>query len=228
MNKHLKKGLFLFLTVIAAVFGKVNAQLPWASGAPNQLLLNEPVDIHEDFRNFANNYFLADELASFDPATGKGTVKWQRAAWRTNQAFSNMLARIEAIGGNEFPQQEYEINPVLPFTIEFSGPRTIRLRMKTGTETLQDEESLMLADGFAPKDNSWQYSKIDGGHKYIGVGGSVIIREKPWKVEFFDPQGKRVTKTNHANDNRGTYTPVLPFSFRAPLVRLFAQSSCSV
>jgi alpha-D-xyloside xylohydrolase len=99
-------------------------------------LLNEPVDIHEDFRNFANNYFLADELVRFDPATGQGAVKWQRAAWRTNQAFSNMLARIEVIGGNEFPQQEYDINPVMPFLLNLFLPVTVRLRMKTGTETL--------------------------------------------------------------------------------------------
>ncbi len=206
-----KAWLWLIATLMVAL--QANSQLPWASGAPNQTLLNEPVDIHEDFRNFANNYFLADELVNFDPATGRGTVKWQRAAWRTNQAFSNMLARIEVVGGNEFPQQEYEIHPELPFSLEFVSPRTVRLRMKTGTETLSDEASLMLAEGFAPRDNSWKYSKIEGGHQYRSVGGSVIVREKPWHVEFYDPQGKLVTKTNHASDNRGTYTPVLPFSF---------------
>lgn len=214
MNSIFKHSqLFLFSFLLFVISTDSNGQLPWASGAPNQLLLNEPVDIHEDFRNFANTYFLADELTSFDATTGKGTVKWQRAAWRTNQAFSNMLARIEAIGGNEFPQQEYEINPVLPFSIEFTGPRTVRLRMKTGTETLPESASLMLVDGFAPQDKSWKYQKIEGGHQYSGEGGSVIIREKPWKIEFYDTAGKLVTKTNHFEDNRGTYTPVLPFSF---------------
>jgi len=155
----------LFLTVTGmAGLNKVVAQIPMSSGAPNQALLNEPIDISEDFRNFSNTYFLADSLTAFDPATGKGTVKWMRNVYQTRQAFNNMLAFLKPIGGNEFPVVEYEANPHMPFSLEFVSPRTVRLRMKTGTETQPDQASLMLVNGFAPKDNSWKYSKVDGGH----------------------------------------------------------------
>jgi hypothetical protein len=42
--------LLLFLGSSTVSF----AQLPVSSGAPNQALLNEAVDISEDFRNFSN------------------------------------------------------------------------------------------------------------------------------------------------------------------------------
>lgn len=200
-------GLVAFAAHFAA------AQLPLAAGAPNQALLNEPVDISEDFRNFSNTYFLADELVDFDPVTGKGKIKWQRNLYQTRQAFNNMLARLEPVKGNEFPGQEYEANPVLPFSISFVSPRTVRLRLKTGMETLPEQESLMLVNGLAPADGSWKYSRTEAGHRYESEGGSVVVREKPWHVAFYDRNGKLLTQTNHAVDNNGTYTPVLPFSF---------------
>ena len=82
----------------------------------------------------------------------------------------------------------------------------------------------MLVNGYAPKDNSWQYSKIEGGHKYTSKYGSVIIRTKPWHIEFYDASGKLLTKTFHRSDNNETYTPVLPFMF----VRRSADYSRSV
>lgn len=193
--------------------GQVMAQLPPASGMPDQALLNEPLDISEDFRNFSHTYFLADELVSFDPATGQGLLKWQRGVYKTRQAFNNMLAFVRPVEGNEFPEGEYEVNPELPFMVEFISPRTVRLRWQTAKVTAPEENSLMLVDGVAPRDQSWKYEKIEGGHRYSNTGGSVVIREKPWHVEFYDSTGKLVTKTNHTTDNVNTLTPVLPFSF---------------
>ncbi len=201
--------LFLFLMF----FSNLKAQLPLSSGAPNQRLLNEAVDISEDFRNFTNTYFIADNLVEFDPATGQGKVRWTRHVYKTNQAFDNMLATLTPSGGNEFPSNEYEVNPVMPFSLEFVSPRTVRIRMATGLETHPDEPSLMLVNGFPPKDNSWKYTEIEGGHKYTSKYGSVIIRTRPWHIEFYDADGKLLTKTFHKNDNNVTYTPVLPFMF---------------
>ncbi|HEX3009464.1 MAG TPA: alpha-xylosidase [Bacteroidales bacterium] len=39
------------------------------------------------------------------------------------------------------------------------------------------------------------------------------MKVNPWKVEFFDAEGKLLTSTNHVSDNNTTYTPVLPFSY---------------
>jgi alpha-D-xyloside xylohydrolase len=214
-GKLITNMLMLLLLTITGLTGinKAMAQIPMSSGAPNQALLNEPIDISEDFRNFSNTYFLADSLTAFDPATGKGTVKWMRNVYQTRQAFNNMLAFLKPIAGNEFPVVEYEANPHMPFSLEFVSPRTVRLRMKTGTETQPDQASLMLVNGFAPKDNSWKYSKIDGGHKYTSQYGSVIIKVAPWRIGFYDANGKLLTQTVSQIDNNETFTPFVPFAF---------------
>ena len=84
----------------------------WISGSdaliaanPALPLLNEPVDVSGDFRDFTNLYYLADKLADFDPATGTGEITWQRAEYFTRQAFDNMLAVIKPVEPNEFPDK---------------------------------------------------------------------------------------------------------------------------
>ena len=100
----LKSIRMLGLSLAVCSFSnQVQAQLPIESGNPAQALLNEPVDISSDFRNFSNTYFVADSLSAFDPGTGNGTVKWMRNVYQTRQAFSNMLAFLRPIAGNEFP-----------------------------------------------------------------------------------------------------------------------------
>ena len=149
----------------------------------------------------------------FDPATASGKITWQRAAYSTRQAFDNMLAVINPVEPNEFPGIEYEANPTLPFRLEFVSPNTVRICLQTGPELKPETESLMLVGGKAPKDNSWKYGKIEGGHRYTSACGSVTVLEKPWHMEFRDAKGRLLTKTNHLSDNKATFTPILPFSF---------------
>src|SRR5512133_3525578 len=147
-------GLLVFVSF------SVTAQLPYSSGAPNQALLNEAVDISEDFRNFTNTYFVADSLSAFDPATGQGQVIYRRNVYQTRQAFDNMLGFLRPIDGNEFPQVEYAVNPSLPFSLEFVSDRTVRIRMRSSASYGPDQPSLMMVNGFAPKSNAWKYTAI--------------------------------------------------------------------
>jgi len=65
-------------------------------------LLNEPVDVSGDFRDFSNLYYLADQLADFDrPRFGQHYLSTRE--YFTRQAFDNMLAVIKPVGLNEFP-----------------------------------------------------------------------------------------------------------------------------
>ncbi len=187
-------------------------------------LLNEPVDISPDFRDFTNLYYLADKLSDFDPAAATGKITWQRAQYFTRQAFDNFLAVIQPTQPNEFPGNEYEANPTLPFSLEFVSPNTVRIRAKTGLDVKPEKPSLMLAYGKAPRDNSWKYEKIAAGHRYSNVCGSLTLFENPWHIEFRDAAGRLLTKTNHRSDNGTTFTPMLPFSF----VRRAADYSRSV
>ncbi|MFL9843564.1 TIM-barrel domain-containing protein [Flavobacterium sp. ST-119] len=176
--------------------------------------LNEPVDISKDFEDYRNTFYFADELNSFDPATGKGAVKYTRYEYKTRQAFDNMLVKPDSVPANEFPATEYEASPVQPFLIQFVSERTVRIKMASGPQFHQPKESIMLVNGTAPNHpESWKYTKTAAGHKYSGKYGTVEIIANPWHVKVYDASGKLLTSTLHNSDVQNTYTPVLPFSY---------------
>ena len=204
----------MVLAFIATLSTLATAQIPMHSPDKNQALLNEPVDISGDFRNFSNTYYVADSLSAFNPKTGVGEITYRRYEYFTRQAFNNMLAVLRPVAPNEFPTQEYAASPALPFSIEFTSPRTVRIRACSRFQVKPDRESLMLVNGKAPQDNSaWQYGKIDRGHRYTSLYGSVTILEFPWRIEVRDAAGKMLTHTIHITDGLETFTPLLPFSF---------------
>ena len=190
---------------------------------PSAPLLNEPVDVSGDFRDFANLYYLADQLTGFDPATHTGRLTYQRSEYFTSYSFNHMVAALKPVEPNEFPANEYAVNPSLPFAIEFVSPKTFRLRLTSGPQFHKKSEELMLA-GEVSHDDSWKYEKVAGGHRYASAFGSVTILENPWHLEIRDASGRLLTKTDHAVDNKSSFTPVLPFSF----VRRAADYSRSI
>lgn len=181
------------------------------SAAPAPLL-NDPVDVSADFQDFANTLFLADKLVSFDAATASGKLSYKRSVLVTKHAFDNTLSGAKTVEQNEFPAIEYAANPELPFSVEFVTPRTIRIRASSGPQFHKQNESLMLA-GPVAKDSSWKHSAVKGGHRYTSVAGSVTITENPWHVEIRDASGTLLTKTDHSEDNKTSFTPILPFSY---------------
>jgi alpha-D-xyloside xylohydrolase len=184
------------------------------AGSANQppTLLNEPVDISPDFHDFTNTYFLADRLASFDPATGNGSVSWQRNQLYPRIAFNNMEPVLQPFAGLTFPGREYAVDPELPFSIQFVSPRTVRIRLRTGTEVRPDPPELMLVKE-PPRDSSWTMTVIPGGYRYASPFGSVTIQANPWHIEFRDVAGRLLTHTNHETDYATSLDPALPFSF---------------
>ncbi|MCB0629543.1 MAG: alpha-xylosidase [Saprospiraceae bacterium] len=188
-------------------------QLPLLLSAQNQqLLMNNPINLTPDFRDYLNTYFLADSLASFNPATGNGSVKWRRSRYTPAHAFNYTQHAFRPMPQNEFPASEYEQDPVLPFSIEFVSTRSIRIKMNTGTVVHEPEASLMLVQEPGNHMNDWQYRAIEGGHEYKSAHAKVIIRENPWMVELYDSDGKMLTKTRHNSSNKG-FCANMPFAF---------------
>ncbi len=182
------------------------------SQTENNYLVNEPIDISPDFRSFTNTYFIADSLASFDPASVSGTVEWQRNRYFRRMAFNNELAVLRPYQSITFPETEYPQNPVLPFSIQFISPRSFRIRMHTGLVTHKEDDTLMLVKE-PETDHSWKYTKTKEGYLYTSSAGSVLIKPYPWHIEIRDSTGKLLTETNNTDDNASTFAPVVPFSF---------------
>ncbi len=116
-------------------------------------VLGDPVDVGQDFMKMENVYFVGNSVKSFDPATGAGTLQWDRYLRGTTLSFNKIDVSLSPGKATEFPGSEYDQNPVLPFSITFVSPRTIRLRMSTRAVPLNDGQSMMLA-GPVPSDNS--------------------------------------------------------------------------
>lgn len=203
---------FVVSTVVLPLW--IRAEVPVFSPDQNQRLLNEPVDISADFRSFTNTYYCADRLAGFDPASGRGTIRYRRHNVATRQAFNNMLGVLNPVPANEFPSVEYAESPELPFAVELISPRTLRIRAESRFQVKRDQPSLMLVNGTAKQDRSgWKYEKLDNNHRYTSDFGSVTIVASPLRFELRDADGRLLTHSIHAQDDGETYTPLLPFSF---------------
>ncbi|TRW26693.1 alpha-xylosidase [Flavobacterium zepuense] len=208
MNKNNSLKCLLALPALLLFSSVATAQVQ------NADVLNAPIDVSKDFENYLNTFYFADELASFDPGTGKGTVKYVRFNYKTRQAFNNIEMKPYVAEPNEFPTTEYEVAPVQPFAIQFVSDRTVRIKMSSRPQFNQPEESLMLVNGTAPNHpESWKYSKTATGHTYTSKYGKVEIIAKPWHVKVYDAAGKLLTSTLHDADLQNTYTPTLPFAY---------------
>ena len=97
-----------FISLLLSLFISVTsrAQMPVYAPDENNRLLNEMIDISGDFRSFANTYYCADKLIDFDPAAGRGKIRYVRHEYTTRQAFDNMLGALSPVQANEFPSIE--------------------------------------------------------------------------------------------------------------------------
>jgi alpha-D-xyloside xylohydrolase len=176
-------------------------------------VLGDPPDVGQDFQKLENVYFIGSRVTSFDTATGQGTLQWDRYWRNTSLSFNKVDVGFVRGKASEFPATEYDQDPVLPFSIAFVSPRTIRLRVSTRAVPLidADSQSLMLA-GPVPKDSSWRVEQNDREIVYTGTQGRVRINKQPWRVEIYDQRGRLLTRTQNFGEP-GTFFPTIPFSF---------------
>ena len=115
--------------------------------------LGDVVDAGDDFRKPLQPTFVASRLTAFDPATGRGTLQWDRYTLGPGHSFEKTDVVYSRAQATEFPGTEYDRDPALPFEISFVTPRTLRLRLYTRdlpAAMMQGERSLMLAGPVRP------------------------------------------------------------------------------
>jgi len=174
-------------------------------------VLGDPMDVSQDFHKFENVYFVGSKLNSFDPATGLGSVTWDRYLLSTTLSFNKVDVGWAKGKATEFPGTEYDENPRLPFSISFVSPRTIRLRFNSRNLPFDSGPSLML-DGPPKTDSSWKVEQTDKWITYTSEFGKVVIIKDPWHIEFYDAAGRLLTRTLNIGDPH-TYLSTVPFSF---------------
>lgn len=153
------------------------------------------MDLSGDFLDPVNTFFLPADLAGFDLATGRGELGWKRHRLGAGMTFNHMNASYETVAANEWPKKVYAADPVLPFSVDFVDASTIRIRLSSSAGPLAPAApSLMLVR--EPKDDgSWRGEKVAEGYRYTSARGTVLIGEKPWRVELRDAAGRLLTRT---------------------------------
>jgi alpha-D-xyloside xylohydrolase len=188
------------LVLISLIHPRVQAQV-----------MGDAVDVSQDFQKMEQVYFIGERVANFDPATGKGTLEWMRSLRRLSLSFNKLDRGFERAKSSDFPGTEYDENPKLPFEISFISPRTVRLRFATRSQPLGEVPSLMLVSA-PPRDNSWKVESSDTAITYTGVYGKLRLVKSPWRIEFLDPSGRLLTRTQNLQEV-ASFSQPLPFSF---------------
>ena len=204
----MKPGSIKVRGVQALLITPVIMCLAVAAGAQ---VLGDPVDIMQDFQKSENVYFIGSKVVSFDPATGQGTLQWDRYLRNTTLSFNKVDRGFARGRATEFPGTEYDQDPTLPFSITFVSPRTIRLRFSTRALPLGGGQSLMLA-GPVPRDTSWKVEQTEQSVIYKSANGELRLIKQPWHIEIYDKAGHLLTSTQNIGDPATFITPI-PFSF---------------
>jgi alpha-D-xyloside xylohydrolase len=184
------------------------------SARPQEVIGDRP-DVSEDFQDLASMYFVAANVVDFDPVTGSGTLQWNRYQRQPGILFNRIEVRLGRAPSDEFPETEYDRDPVLPFRIDFVSPRTVRLRLNTRhvpVEQMRAEPSIML-DGPVPDARAeWTVEESDSAVTYRSEYGSLRLVKDPWHIELYDADGKLLTRTQSLEDPV-SISEYVPFSF---------------
>lgn len=179
----------------------------------NSPYLNNPPDLSEDYHQVENWYYLPSQVESFNEDDASGQVRWKLHRYSMDWFFNKIDRHLVEQTEDVTPGQDYDLHPLLDFSLSFISDRTLRLRMKTTTCSRAEESSLMVDNGVAGQNKIWQVSK-EGDHiLYTGNQGSVSVHTKNFSISVFDVEGKLLTSTVGQQDIKAMNTKSVPFSF---------------
>ena len=175
-------------------------------------MLNQPMNIDNEFGKFDNTYFNIDSITEYNVANRTGKLKWKRYLRKYRMSFNCITAPFEEATSWEFPP-EYPIDENMPFKIDFVTDRTIRIRMNAKNAPIVDSDSLMIENKIPDSDN-WKAIEDRNKITYLGKKAKLILYNSPFNIEIQDLQGNTITKTyNMADSTALDNTDPTPFSY---------------
>lgn len=178
----------------------------------NTALLNDPIDISDDFFMLDNEYYIAGKVTAFDSQTAEGDIKWGYHRWVPDWSFNRMGKHLKKFTEKEVFWKEQEVDPVLHFSLSFISSRTFRLRINTTNIPRVQHVSLML-DGEPATDGSWQINDTKEKVTYQSEHGSIVLHKTSFKLDIFDAAGKLLTSTLGAEVLNELHHKTIPFLF---------------
>jgi alpha-D-xyloside xylohydrolase len=176
------------------------------------LLLNNPIDISEDFYTPENEFFLAGNVTEFNAQKAEGVIEWNFHRWAYDWFFNKIDKHLQPQTEKSAPFQDYDVHPRCKFSISLISQRTFRLRMQTTTATQTERPSLMLVNE-SPIDKTWKIKKSKKEIIYNSSVGKIVIQKNPWQLKIFGSNNNLLTETKTAQALSGMYSKMLPFLF---------------
>lgn len=181
----------------------------------NYRYLNQEVDVSEQFETIGNIHFNAQKLEGFDPAAGRGRLRYARFERKGRLGFNMYSTPFEPTRSWTFPPA-YPDDPDYPLEISLIAENVVRIRTTCrANDALEnrDAQSLML-DG-APGALPLRPAEADETHAVYRTGKLELeVQYDPFHIILRDGAGRELTHTLHASDSMSlqNYNP-LPFSF---------------
>lgn len=79
-----------------------------ASQTATAQVLNDPVDVSQDFQKAENVYFIGNQVTKFDSSSGAGEIQWNRYLRNTTLSFNKIDVGLVPGKSTEFPATEYD------------------------------------------------------------------------------------------------------------------------
>ena len=175
-------------------------------------LLNQPVDISDDFFDPQHEYYLAGPVTQFDAAKGQGKVRWNYHRWVHDWSFMKIGKHLKKFDQKEVFWHDQDVHPELDFSISFINDRVFRLRMKTTQAKQEEYPSLMLVK--EPETaKGWSVNDTTEKTVYTSKAGSVQLNKENWKLEIFDKAGELLTATQGMDVLEALHHKNIPFLF---------------
>lgn len=172
-------------------------------------VLNQSIDISNDFKRYDNTYFNMSQLIEFN--LGQGKIKWERYNRKYRMSFNAITAPFEKTNSWEFPS-EYEVDEIGDFQISFISNNCIRIRMDNNHRNIVDKDSLMLLDKVENIESKIEEDEFK--YKIIGEKYCIYLHKNPFNIEILNLKGERILKTFQIADNKGLdNTYPIPFSY---------------
>lgn len=175
----------------------------------NKIVLNQALDISEDFKKYANTYFNMDSLVEFKENSGK--IKWSRYNRKYRMSFNAITSPFEKTNSWEFPN-EYETDEIGNFKIRFVNENVIRLQMDMKHREIKEEDSLMIENKHSYLEN--ELLENEEKIELLSKKYKIDIFKNPFNIEIKNLDGKSILKTFNLSDNvslDNTYP--IPFSY---------------
>ena len=165
-------------------------------------ILNQPVDIMQEFLKFENQYFFAENLVDFNTDTCCGHIAFKRHLRKLRHSFNQDSLPFEESRSWEFPP-DYDEDIFIPFQIAFINDRTFHIALNFRNQ-LEPTETL----------SKFMCSEDSTCYKVITSKITVTIEKSPFRIIAADSNKKQLFQTNHITDKICLRnTDPLPFGF---------------